>query len=404
MKTADEGRIICDEELTALERKISRMYGQTAAELQKTIDEYFNLFISKEMEMQAMLEAGKITAEQFKQWKLAYIGRGRRFEELRDKLAYRVTHANEVAVSYINDKTPTIYTISRNYENYRIATAKRLEYEQWTLFNETTVRRLIMESPDLLPNYPIEWQIKRDIDLKYGQKQITSITTSAIIRGKSSRQIAAELRQRLTRMSVESSIKIARTALTAAENGGRQDSMERAAQMGIKLKKRWSAVKDLRTRPEHGKADGQTVDVDKPYTVGGEKLMFPGDAAHGASGHNIYNCRCLSEDDLDKELEAEKKMIRVRDLSGKNVVVEDMKYREYIEWLKKDPEIYEFTYKAERNKYTDAKQHEEYKKLLGRKAPSSFGAFQAMKYRRPEEWKELQALARAKRKEIKDVI
>ena len=107
----------------------------------------------------------------------------------------------------------------------------------------------------MLPNYPIEWQIKRDIDLKYGQKQITSITTSAIIRGKSSRQIAAELRQRLTRMNVESSIRIARTALTAAENGGRQDSMERAAQMGIKLKKRWSAVKDLRTRPEHGKAD-----------------------------------------------------------------------------------------------------------------------------------------------------
>ena len=39
-------------------------------------------------------------------------------------------------------------------------------------------------------------------------------------------------------------------------------------------------------------ADGQRVGVDEAFTVGGEKLMFPGDRSHGASGWNIYNCRC----------------------------------------------------------------------------------------------------------------
>lgn len=39
-------------------------------------------------------------------------------------------------------------------------------------------------------------------------------------------------------------------------------------------------------------ADGQRVGVDESFTVGGEKLMFPGDKSHGASGWNIYNCRC----------------------------------------------------------------------------------------------------------------
>ena len=38
-------------------------------------------------------------------------------------------------------------------------------------------------------------------------------------------------------------------------------------------------------------ADGQRVGVDEPFTVDGEKLMFPGDASMGASGRNLYNCR-----------------------------------------------------------------------------------------------------------------
>lgn len=39
-------------------------------------------------------------------------------------------------------------------------------------------------------------------------------------------------------------------------------------------------------------ADGQTVPNEEPFEVGGEKLMFPGDGSMGASGFNLYNCRC----------------------------------------------------------------------------------------------------------------
>lgn len=62
--------------------------------------------------------------------------------------------------------------------------------------------------------------------------------------------------------------------------------------MGIKMTREWLATLDARTRHEHGAADGQRVGVDEPFTVGGEELMFPGDTSHGASGWNIYNCRC----------------------------------------------------------------------------------------------------------------
>lgn len=93
-------------------------------------------------------------------------------------------------------------------------------------------------------------------------------------------------------MSIDSAIRAARTAVTAAENGGRQASYERAAEMGVELTREWLAIHDARTRHAHGMADGQRVKVGEPFIVGGEELMFPGDTSRGASGWNIYNCRC----------------------------------------------------------------------------------------------------------------
>ena len=162
----------------------------------------------------------------------------------------------------------------------------------FTLYDEQTVRRLIVEQPDLMPHYPKAKAVRRGIDLAFGKKQITNAVTTGILMGRSSRGIAADLRRRIIDMSIESAIRAARTAVTAAENGGRQATYEKAAEMGIELQREWIATKDHRTREWHGAADGQRVGVDEAFTVGGERLMFPGDRSHGASGWNIYNCRC----------------------------------------------------------------------------------------------------------------
>ena len=228
------------------------------------------------------------TEEDYKQWRLAQMGRGERFEALRDKLAERLTNANEVAISYVNDATPGIYTLNRNYAAYEVSDAGG----DFILYDEQTVRRLIAEQPDLMPYYPKEKAVRRNIDLEYGKKQITNAVTSGILMGRSTREIAADLRRRITDMEIESAIRAARTAVTAAENGGRQATYEKAAEMGIDMEREWIATKDHRTRKWHGIADGQRVGMEEAFTVGGEKLMFPGDTSHGASGWNIYNCRC----------------------------------------------------------------------------------------------------------------
>jgi hypothetical protein len=113
-----------------------------------------------------------------------------------------------------------------------------------------------------------------------------------IVLALASLNLAAALCKSITDMSITSAIRAARTAVTAAENGGRTASYKLAADRGIELTREWIATKDARTRHSHGAADGQRVGVDEPFTVGGEKLMFPGDASLGASGRNLYNCRC----------------------------------------------------------------------------------------------------------------
>lgn len=65
--------------------------------------------------------------------------------------------------------------------------------------------------------------------------------------------------------------------------------------------KTWLTSRDARVRRpqpgnpfDHASADGQTVAIDQPFIVSGERLMFPGDRSMGASAGNIINCRCTT--------------------------------------------------------------------------------------------------------------
>ena len=301
-----------DEMLEELEKKIDRVYSEAQKDFEKQSKEYFEKFAKRDEEYHKLVDTGEITEKEYKQWRLNQIGRGERLDKMAAQMAQRATKANEVAVDYVNDATPSIYSLNRNHEAYVI---EKLGYDMsvggdFTLLNESSVRRLMVTDPDVMPYYPKERAIQRGIDLEYGQKYIKKHVTSGILQGKSVYKIADDLQKDLTNMERASAIRTARTAVTSAQNGGRQDTMNAARAMGIKLPKRWVAVKDSRTRDIHGKADGQTVDSDKPFIVGGEKLMFPGDPS--ASGWNFYNCRCGMRTVEKEGIEAEQRQVRVR--------------------------------------------------------------------------------------------
>ena len=322
-----------DKELEALERRISAVYKEAEQDLTKEVNEYFAKFVLRDKEMQKLANAGEITQAELQQWRLTQMGRGQRFEALRDKVAERYTKANEVANAYVNDATPSIYSLNRNYEAYTIE--KTVGNCDFTLWDESTVRRLIVEEPDIMPYYPPERALQRGFDLAYGKDQITKRVTSGIIRGLSPGKIANELMAGITTMNRESAVRAARTGITAAENAGRLDSWRAAEEMGITIRRRWMCTKDARTRMSHGKADGQTVNGTKtPFDVGGYKMMFPGDKSLGAPGHEIYNCRCTTRTVEKDGIEAEPRQMRVRNAQGEWEVVNEMTYSEWEKWKK----------------------------------------------------------------------
>lgn len=286
---SDLGHKLTDDELKKLELRIARLYREAADELQETIDSYFEQFKKRDEEMKALIgtvQNGKEWTEQdYKLWRLNQIGRGRRYEALREKIAQRMTNAHVTAIAYVNNATPGIYSLNRNYAAYTIErVAGNVDF---TLWDEQTVRRLIVEQPDLMPYYPKAAAVRRGIDLEYGKKQITKCVTSSILQGKSIKGISDDLQRYIPTMSRDSAIRTARTAVTGAQNAGRQDSYNAAEKMGIKLKKEWLATLDARTRHSHAMLDGEQVEQDKKFSNG---CRFPGDPQ--GPPWEIYNCRC----------------------------------------------------------------------------------------------------------------
>lgn len=279
-----------DRELAALEKRIARVYREARDELQDTIRTYFESFRARDEQMKKLIgtevNGKEWTEEDYKQWRLNQIGRGARFEALRDQIAERMTRANETAIAYVNDATPSVYSLNRNYAAYTIETVAG--NVGFTLWDESTVRRLIRDDPATMPYYPKAKAVKRGIDLAWGKRQITASVTQGILQGKSVGKIANDLQKRIPEMNRTSAVRAARTAITSAENGGRMDSYKAASDMGIKVRKRWVATKDGRTRHAHQRLDGQTVDWDESFTSELGKIRFPGDPR--AKPANVYNC------------------------------------------------------------------------------------------------------------------
>ena len=330
-----------DKELEALERRIAEVYKQAEKDLTKEVNEYFAKFKVRDKEMQDRVKAGEMKQTDYNQWRLTQMGRGQRFEALRDRVAERYTQANVVANAYVNDLTPSIYSLNRNYEAYTIE--KAVGSCDFTMWDESTVRRLIVEEPDLMPYYPPSRALDRGIDLAYGKGQITKQVTSGILRGIATDKLATTIMTNITGMSRTSAVRAARTAVTAAQNGGRHDSFIVAERMGVKIKRRWVCLKDAKTRTSHQGVE-DVEGTKEPFDVDGEPMMFPGDASLGASGWNLYNCRCRVRTVEKDGIEAEPRQMRVRNPEWENatpeerkkipkdVVVNEMTYSEWKKW------------------------------------------------------------------------
>lgn len=378
---ADLGHQMTDEKLEQLERSVHKTYKKAYKEMQDKVDAYFDKLKDRDEEQKALLEAGKITEQQYQQWRLTQYARGERYRALRDEFARRMNEANKVAAAYINDQTPGIYSLNANYTAYTIEQSGSAA--DFNLIQEQAVKRLIEEEPELFHRPAID----TPLDTVWNQRKLTDSLTAGILMGESTRQIADRF-QKVTDMNRTSALRNARTAVTGAQNAGRQATYDKARAMGIEVDERWRSARDFRVRDSHRLMDGKPKDKDGYFhTPLGSIMRYPGDMQNGKAA-DVYNCRCTTS--TKDALEAEPTMMRARDpVTGRNEVVQDMTYQEWYEWKLEQygEDTIQLAELKIKHKNADQKQFENYRSVLGKNAPKTFEDFQNLKYNGNEIWK-----------------
>lgn len=121
-------------------------------------------------------------------------------------------------------------------------------------------------------------------------KRATQAIRDGLWRGDSYEKIAARLKD-MHRMSYDNALRIIRTENHRIQALATQKGYGDAVDKGIKLKKKWVASLDGRTRHDHRQLDNKIVGIDEKFKVGSYETMAPG--LFGVASEDI-NCRCTT--------------------------------------------------------------------------------------------------------------
>ena len=289
-KKSDPAHEETDRLIAEMEKRISKEYRQAHKEVSAKMDDYVRRYQKKNETWLRWVEEGKKTKGEYRKWATGQVLMGQRWDDLKDQIADEYVNAHKIAESVVNGYMPEVYAVNHNYGTFLVEHESGID-TSYTLYNRQSVERLLRENPKLYKK-PGEKVMKdiRDGKLKRWEKQrIQSVMVQGILQGESIPNLTKRLKS-VTGGEHAAAIRNARTMATGVQNAGRLDAYKRANEMGIKTQKTWVATLDSRTRHEHRELDGQTVDVDQPFEVDDEKIMYPGDPE--AEGYLIYNCRC----------------------------------------------------------------------------------------------------------------
>ena len=273
-----------DKLLEELEKKLEKEYEQAFSEIKDRADKYFAVFNADDAAKRKAVQAGQITQKEYQEWRTKEMMTGGRYRDMLDTLAKDMVKTDQMAMKALDTTMKDTLAINANYAAYEVEKATGIN-TSWTLYNRDTVGRLIKDEPDLLPKP----KVKIADDMKWNRQHISSALAQGILQGDSIDKITDRLMS-VSDMDSRAAIRNARTMVTSAENAGKEITYSRAEQLGIKGKKMWMATHDKRTRESHALLDGETVDLDEPFSNGCE---WPGD--EGGDPDTTCGCNCSTE-------------------------------------------------------------------------------------------------------------
>ena len=280
-----------EEELKALERKLDKQYREAWKDLNAKARAYFLRYAKRWEKEYKAYQDGKYTTNEFRLWEQSQLARGQHWDDLRDKMAERLTNTNVIAASYIEDAIINIYCENYNYAAYTVEGYAQNYISNiqmgadFDLMNEAVLRRLILKNPRLLPLPSVD--IPKD--QQWNKKKLQACLMQSILQGEGIGRLADRFQQ-VAAMNRASAIRSARTATTSAQNGGTYEAYTAAEKIGIQIQDEWIATHDYRTRDSHRALDGTRVKHGERFANG---LRFPGDMLYGTA-RELYNCRCTT--------------------------------------------------------------------------------------------------------------
>lgn len=131
--------------------------------------------------------------------------------------------------------------------------------------------------------------------------------------------------------------RIVNTELGRAFSVATQERLKQAQEAGLKMKKQWRRSGKIHSRLTHDLADGQVVDADKPFIVGGVKMMYPRDPTAPVSETINCGCVCLPYmDDWEVEHPADVPFtVEELNKSHEKRIVQDVRREDYRNWAEK---------------------------------------------------------------------
>lgn len=335
-QTDDYGYKKTDEQLNELEDRLSSLYAEASHDMEKKLGDFLSGYEERDKQKRELLEAGKITEEEYQRWRVGQIFQTKKMQAQIDSLTQDLVNTDKLAMQMVNGELPSIYATNYNFQGFKAETVTDLEgvdMASFSIYNADAVARLAKKNPDLLPAPKVD--IPKD--MKWNKTKINTAISQGIIQGEPINKIAARLQQ-VTDMDYNAAIRNARTAVVGAQNAGRKDASERITKNGVPMIDVWSSTYDGRTRDTHIALNGQERDEDGYFhTFNGDKLEYPCDPK--ANPAEVYNCRCrlnsfikgidhslddkkyedmMREQDYESWMEIKKKQDEKRELYDKN--------------------------------------------------------------------------------------
>ena len=320
----DYGERVAEQAIARIFRKLTKIYRQAEKDLQKKMDVFTARYVALDKANQAKVAAGEMTKKDYRKWLQGSVFIGKLWKNKVNQISKLLTNANDQATKIINNIRFSVFSENYNHQSYEIE--KNINgVVSFDIYNTDAVARLVKERPKMLPAYKVDQQK----DYLWNRQKVEDIITQGIIQGESIDKITARMMDGLCTQNENKMRMFARTAMTAAQNAGRLQQMKDAKKKGVKVKKRWVATLDERTRDSHQALDGDTIEVEERFANG---LMYPGDPNGAAS--EVFNCRCKIIQIFEgiNRVVSRRAYTTYKDGRRESYIVNDMTYKQWKEW------------------------------------------------------------------------